>query len=418
MTSTTTTGFLTQFGETLINPSNKHASLSPSDALAGKDQIMLYFSAHWCPPCRRFTPKLIDFYKKIKETKNIELVFCSLDNDEKEYNEYTEDMPWLCLPFDAKESKLLASKYEANGIPHLVVVDGTSGEVITMDGTAEVQSDESGEKFPWKPKSFGEVWPSKILASGGEDFLESSTFKDKYLMLYFSAHWCPPCRQFTPTLSEAYKKLKSERDDFELVFVSSDRDENSFKEYFADMSFCGLPFEDRDTKSALSKMFGIQGLPTLIILGKEDEAGNRALINSNLRGIIDGGDFSDFPFHKKNYGSAESVGSELNDTKSLIIFHESGDDEEQREIKDVAKEVAGKVEDKNMNVLWVLSSTGLTDRVRELVKLPESSKADKAAMVLLDLPDNGGYYKTDVTDISVESVMNFIESPGDRLQLK
>jgi len=55
-------------------------------------------------------------------------------------------------------------------------------------------------------------------------------------MLYFSAHWCPPCRKFTPVLSEAYTKLKAERDDFELVFVSSDRDQEGFDEYFGEMT--------------------------------------------------------------------------------------------------------------------------------------------------------------------------------------
>ena len=36
---------------------------SAESALAGKDIVMFYFSAHWCPPCRGFTPILKEFYE-------------------------------------------------------------------------------------------------------------------------------------------------------------------------------------------------------------------------------------------------------------------------------------------------------------------------------------------------------------------
>lgn len=124
----------------------------------------------------------------------MELVFCSLDKDEESYGNYVSDMPWLCLPFGSKESETLATKYKARGIPHLVVVNGEDGSVITMDGTSEVRADTDGSKFPWMPKTIAEIWPEQILVKkGGEDstssdeFLPSSEFKDKYLMLYFSA---------------------------------------------------------------------------------------------------------------------------------------------------------------------------------------------------------------------------------------
>lgn len=155
---------------------------------------MLYFSAHWCPPCRRFTPVLIELYNKLQQSgKSMELIFCSLDNKENDYMEYTSNMPWLCMPFESKESRILAGKYGAQGIPHLVVIDQTKdARVITSEGTSEVHGDMEGKNFPWKPKSFSQVWPDQILASRGKDgspdtFLASSEIKDKYLMLYFSA---------------------------------------------------------------------------------------------------------------------------------------------------------------------------------------------------------------------------------------
>ncbi|CAF1469182.1 unnamed protein product, partial [Rotaria sordida] len=47
----------------------------------------LYFSAHWCGPCRRFTTKLIEFYNSHAKDKNFEIIFISSDNDEESFNE-------------------------------------------------------------------------------------------------------------------------------------------------------------------------------------------------------------------------------------------------------------------------------------------------------------------------------------------
>merc|ERR1712072_275228 len=29
--------------------------------------LLLYFSAHWCPPCRGFTPKLVEFFSELEK---------------------------------------------------------------------------------------------------------------------------------------------------------------------------------------------------------------------------------------------------------------------------------------------------------------------------------------------------------------
>ena len=189
--------FLEQFGETLYSPSTKE-TMAAAEALAGKT-VMLYFSASWCGPCRRFTPMLIALYNKLKQDQakahSFEVVFVSLDRSESDFNDYVSKMPWKCVPFSTSNSDLrtkLAVKYGAQGIPHLVVVGDETQDrkVITSDGTSEVQTDPNGDNFPWKPKSFSEIWPSQILTKNG--LVDSSTLNDKHLMLYFSAHWCPP----------------------------------------------------------------------------------------------------------------------------------------------------------------------------------------------------------------------------------
>lgn len=426
MSSTDNIEFISQFGDTLINPSNDRSTSTPSDSLAGKKFIMLYFSAHWCPPCRKFTPQLITFYNKLRadDSNSVELVFCSFDRQKTEYEEYTSDMPWLCMPFESKESKTMGTKYKANGIPHLVVVDATTGDVITYEGSSEVREDPDGEKFPWFPKSLKEILTPEIriqTSTGvGDDTatMEYASLKDKYLMLYFSAHWCPPCQKFTPVLSKAYTKLKSERDDFELVFVSSDRDETAFDKYFKEMTFCALPYKHRDTKAELSKKYEVNGIPKLIMLGPvtDDETGEREIINPSLNGVITAGDFSEFPFYPKNYGSVDEMDNP-NKSKILIVFHEGGDDDEQQGVTSVVKEVAGKMKESGevAQFLWALSTEGLGSRVREFVKLKDVTS--DPLMLLLDLPDSNAYYKCDSKDITVENIMEFIKSPGDRQQI-
>lgn len=71
--------------------------------------------------------------------------------------------------------------------------------------------------------------------------VSTTSFLDKKkqnIFLYFSAHWCPPCRGFTPLLSAAYEGYKNKfGDDSETVilFVSKDKDEDAFTEYHKEM---------------------------------------------------------------------------------------------------------------------------------------------------------------------------------------
>ena len=70
---------------------------------------------------------------------------------------------------------------------------------------------------------------AELVDKAGNTLKASEALKGKVKLLYFSAHWCPPCRAFTPQLAGTYAKLKEAGREFELVFISSDRDEEGFK---------------------------------------------------------------------------------------------------------------------------------------------------------------------------------------------
>ena len=76
---------------------------------------------------------------------------------------------------------------------------------------------------------------------------------------------CPPCRGFTPKLVDTYNSVKAANKNLEIVFVSSDRAEPSFNEYFAEMPWYSIPYQD-PRGAELKTYFGIGGLFTSTIL--------------------------------------------------------------------------------------------------------------------------------------------------------
>merc|ERR1719213_514854 len=90
-------------GGSLLGPGGE--VIETAAALPGKGAVALYFSAHWCPPCRGFTPKLAEWYKKDLSAKGLEVVFVSSDKSEDEFMSYFEEMPWLALDYSDRKRK-------------------------------------------------------------------------------------------------------------------------------------------------------------------------------------------------------------------------------------------------------------------------------------------------------------------------
>ena len=86
--------------------------------------------------------------------------------------------------------------------------------------------------------------------------------------LYFSAQWCPPCRQFSPLLSEFAKKNQQK---FSVVFISLDKSEQEMKAFLQNKHFYSLPFQERSLANQLATKMGIKMIPTLVILNQKGQ---------------------------------------------------------------------------------------------------------------------------------------------------
>merc|ERR1711915_49463 len=228
--------------------------------------VGLYFSDLWCGSSRNFTPQLVEIYNEpMKKGVAFEIVFVSSDTDEEAFEEYYASMPWLALPFEDKIQKKLFRYFQVKATPTLIVL-GPDGKTVQMEALGLIQ-DYGIQAYPFTEERLKELQAEEkarqeaqtlesLLVSEDRDFLIKnggsnvpvSELVGKTVALYFSAHWCPPCRVFTPKLIEVYNELKERGEVFEVVFISSDEDEDAFKDYYSSMPWLALPFGDKTTK--------------------------------------------------------------------------------------------------------------------------------------------------------------------------
>lgn len=130
------------FPDGLINSRGKPVSV---DSLQGKT-VALYFSAHWCGPCRRFTPTLITYRNRYKD--HFEVVFISSDRSAKDQLSYMtrSGMPWPALAWQSPSAAHLKEKFRISSIPALIILTA-NGEILTREGRRFVSEGVPAEKF-------------------------------------------------------------------------------------------------------------------------------------------------------------------------------------------------------------------------------------------------------------------------------
>ena len=119
--------FLGTLNDALVNSAGE--KVNPD--LKSKDYVAFYYSAAWCPPCRKFTPSLVKFYDEHKDKGNFELILVSSDRDKKSALGYMTkyNMNFPTVEF-SKIKSTNSKKFAGRGIPFLVVID-KEGKVVS-----------------------------------------------------------------------------------------------------------------------------------------------------------------------------------------------------------------------------------------------------------------------------------------------
>ncbi|KAM0965196.1 hypothetical protein ACFX2C_021138 [Malus domestica] len=294
----------------------------PVSELEGKI-VGLYFSLSLYGPCVEFTPKLVEAHDKLKANgENFEIVLVPLDDDEESFKQYFEKMPWFSLPIGDKSVQKLARYFELSTLPTVVII-GADGKTLGAN-VADAIDEHGSLAYPFTPEKFAELVEiekakekaqtlESILISGDRNFvigkdgtqIPVTDLVGKNILLYFSAHWCPPCRAFLPKLVEAYHGIKAKDDAFEVIFISSDRDQGSFDEFFATMPWLALPFGD-SRKAFLSRKFKVQGIPMLIAIGPTGQT-----VTKEARNLIMRHGANAYPFTEERVKEIEAEFEEM-----------------------------------------------------------------------------------------------------------
>jgi thiol-disulfide isomerase/thioredoxin len=149
-----------------------------------------------------------------------------------------------------------------------------SGKTVTLK--ASDLSEEAAEKLEaWeppaavidgKPSVFDEAFDGNLVKVDGKSLkkYEMTERPKKYYVFYYTASWCPPCQQYTPSLVDFYNEHKS--DNFELVLITADRDEAAMEKYAVEkkMPWPQLKFSE---SPKFQKEFeqGVGGYPSVIV---------------------------------------------------------------------------------------------------------------------------------------------------------
>jgi len=407
------TPFTSLFGDSLLTTTDNKDKLQKvhtASALAGK-KVGVYFHAKKFDEMLlekggvALTPKIASIYEQAKAANlDFEMVYCGMDSEESDFADFFNEMPWLSVLQENVEVKHeLVKQLQIEGFPSVVILN-EQGEVINNKALASMLTDPEG--FPWEPQTLTELLGTDFVDNMGNGY-DADALENKVIGLYFSAHWCPPCREFTPKFAQIYEKLKAQGKEFEVVYVSSDKSEETYNEYLSEMPWLAIPYADQRKRSKLQVALGVGALPTLVIIDKD-----RTIITQNGRTELAADpEGAEFPWYPKPLKNMAVTAEGLGEGPAVMIFAEGASQEEQEKAIETMTPIAESnvAGGKPFVFFYSTQKTPVTSLLRKMCALEgEAQDGDKPVMVVLDLATKS--YAVCDEDVTSDSIQNFLSS--------
>ncbi|ORY48571.1 hypothetical protein BCR33DRAFT_763693 [Rhizoclosmatium globosum] len=329
----TTFDLVSVLGEVLHSKGNAEVAT----ASLTKPFIALYFTASWCPPCRKFTPELVNYYLQPHIQEKLDIVVVSRDREESAHDGYFAKMPWLSVPFaDRDRAAVLLKKYNVRFIPTFVLIDAATGEIVANDFRGIVEKDPKGHFFPYPAKSIRSILSSVTTVSPHESFngkylalfFDSPSFGiDEYTKVDFSAE----SAAIRTALLQAHTDSKSNNNPFEVLQISLAKTREEHETNAAGVPWPVTAFDETfNTAFHLGRLYNLSfDQPSVVVIDQARNVINRDAALSFKKG-------AKFPFESLKVvdlnESRISNNFEYIDKPSLIVNLES--------VKDNAEQVA------------------------------------------------------------------------------
>lgn len=108
--------------------------------------------------------------------------------------------------------------------------------------------------------------PDFSITTAEGEYISLDDLKGKVVLLDFWGTWCPPCVASVPSLRDLNKKY-SKHETFVMLGISSDGDEDKWRNFVAKEKMAWPQFLDRERK--VQRAFAVNKFPTYIVLDHE-----------------------------------------------------------------------------------------------------------------------------------------------------